>query len=75
MNALKYDWYETSIIIISSCFEACGAEDFIFCARDHAVLHPAKNEEIYGIVPYQKLFMSVSQLATLFFKRKLQHDM
>ena len=22
------------------------------------VLHPAKNEEIYGIVPYQKFFMS-----------------
>ena len=22
------------------------------------VLYPAKNEEIYGIVPYQKIFMS-----------------
>ena len=35
------------------------------------VLYPAKNEEIYGIVPYQKIFMSY--YSTL--KRKLQVNM
>ena len=33
------------------------------------VLYPAKNEEIYGIVPYQKFSCHV----TLLLKRKLQH--
>ena len=34
------------------------------------VLGPAKNEEVYGIVPYQKIF---SCHVTLLLKRKLQH--
>ena len=38
--------------------------------RKGPVLYPAKNEEIYGIVPYQNFSCHVT-LAT--FKRKLQH--
>ena len=34
-----------------------------------SVLYTAKNEEIYGIVPYHKFFMS----CYIAFKRKLQH--
>ena len=33
------------------------------------VLYPAKNEEIYGVVPYQKIFISCH----ITFKRKFQH--
>ena len=28
MNALKYHWYETSLLAISSGFEACGVQIF-----------------------------------------------
>ena len=44
--------------LISNCFEACGVQRFHLqevCERT-IVLYPAKNEEIYGIVPYQNFF-------------------
>ena len=46
------------------------SEDFIFKeSLQGPVLYPAKNEEIYGIVPYQQFSCHV----TLLLKRKLQH--
>ena len=47
------------------------SKDFIFkkSVRKGPVMYPAKNEEIYGIVPYQKFLCYVA----LLLKRKLQH--
>ena len=40
-------------LIISSCFEACGVQG-LHLPMDLFCMYSAKNEEIYGIVPYQK---------------------
>ena len=72
MNALKYYWCETSLLAISSCFEVCSVQRFHPASRSLCmgpVLYPAKNEVIYGIVPYQNFSCHV----TLLLKRKLQH--
>ena len=49
-------------LVCSSChsFEACGVQKFHLqevCTCKGPVLYPAKNEEVYGIVPYQNFFM------------------
>ena len=54
---------------ISSCFEACGVQRFylqeVYMRWTGSVSY---QEEIYGIVPYQKIFMSCYIRAT--FKKK-----
>ena len=59
MNALKYHWCETSLLS-QAVLKHVVSKDFIFKKSVHkgSVLYPAKNEEIYGMVPYQKFFMS-----------------
>ena len=58
MNALKYHWCETSLLSQAVLKHVSDpvSKDFIFYAREQLVLYPAKNEEIYGIVPYLKNF-------------------
>ena len=51
MNVLKYHWYETSLLS-QAVLKHVVSKDFIF---KRPVLYPAKNEEIYGIVPYQNI--------------------
>ena len=61
MNALKYYWCETSLLSQAVLKHVSGVQRFHLqevYAREEPVLYPAKNEEIYGIVPYQKNFMS-----------------
>ena len=64
MNALKYHLCETSLLP-EAVLKHAVSKDFIFLYNG-PVLHPAKNEEIYRIVPYQKCFMS----CYITFKRK-----
>ena len=58
MNALKYHWCETSLLS-QAVLKHVVSKDFIFKKSVKGpVLYSAKNEEIYGIVPHQKFFMS-----------------
>ena len=69
MNALKYHWYEIILLSQAGCFEAYGVQRFYLqevCAKDQCCSYPAKNEEIYDIIPYQ-FFVSCYNI------RKLQH--
>ena len=50
-------------------FEACGVQRFHLQEVCALALYPAKNEEIYGNVPYQKFSCHVTSLL----KRTLQH--
>ena len=61
MNVLKYHWCETSLFLAQAVLKHVVVKDFIFKKSVQGTgssLYPAKNEEIYGIVPYQKFFMS-----------------
>ena len=41
MNVLRYHWCETSLLAISSSFEACGVPNISsFCARDQFCILP-----------------------------------
>ena len=68
MNALKYHWYELSLLPIASCFEEFGVQRFYLqevCARTGPVLYSAKNA-------YQNFFVSYTYIY-ITFKRNLQH--
>ena len=64
-----YHWCETSLLSQAFLKHVSGVQRFHLqevYAREQPVLYPAKNEEIYGIVPYQKISCHV----TLLLKRK-----
>ena len=64
-----YHWCETSLLSQAFLKHVSGVQRFHLqevYAREQPVLYPAKNEEIYGIVPYQKISCHV----TLLFKKK-----
>ena len=66
MNALKYHWSETSLFS-QAVLKHAVSKDFIFKKSVQGLeQYPAKNEEIYGIVPYQKFFM----LCYIIFKKR-----
>ena len=48
---------QTSLFLSQAGFKYVVSKDFIFTKSVQSV-YPAKNEEIYGIAPYQKFFMS-----------------
>ena len=52
MNALKYYWCETSLLS-QAVLKHVMSEDFNSSLRKGPALYSAKNEEVYGIVPYQ----------------------
>ena len=59
MNALKYHWCGTSLLSQAGLKHVSGVQRFHLqevYAREQMVLYPAKNEEIYGIVSYEKNF-------------------
>ena len=61
MNALQCHWCKTSLLFQAVLKHVSGVQKFHLqevYAREQPVLYPAKNEEIYGIFPYQKIFMS-----------------
>ena len=57
MNALKYYWCETSLLS-QAVLKHVVSKDFNSSLCKGLVLYSAKNEEMYGIVPYQKIFRS-----------------
>ena len=64
MNALKYHWYETSLLSQAVLKHVSGVQRYHLqevYAREQPVLYPVKNEEIYGNVPYQKKFRVMLQ--------------
>ena len=59
INALKYHWCETSLFLSQIGLKHVVSKDFVFKkSACTGILYPTKNKEIYGIVPYQKFFMS-----------------
>ena len=60
MNAIKYHWCEASLL--SQAVWHPKISSLSRSLRKGLVLHPAKNEEIYGIVLYQKISCHVTLL-------------
>ena len=64
MNALKYHGCKTSLYLKLFWSMWCPKISWLRNLCRGPVLYPAKSEEIYGIVPYQKFFMSCYTLLT-----------